>query len=98
MVVRVLITVKSNLMVITNQLHCNSCRIHQGSLIDGGGMSGCEVRGLEQTLNHADTGHAVTASLIVSATGALLLLYDPLFVLFTTMHTLDLVKLSITTI
>jgi hypothetical protein len=46
----------TNTVNVSYQLQHASRRIHQGSLVDGGangGMSGCDVRVIEQTMNHA---------------------------------------------
>jgi hypothetical protein len=60
------------------KIHSAARHGHNGSLIDGGangGISGSDVRELDQTLNHADVSglaeHAVTDLPIVTAAGVL---------------------------
>jgi hypothetical protein len=68
----------TNTVSVSYQLHHASRRIHQGSLIYGGaigGMSGCDVRVIDLTMNHADVSglaeHAVMDLPIVTAAGVL---------------------------
>jgi hypothetical protein len=67
-----------NTVNVTYQIHNAACHGHKGSLIEGGanvGMSGSDVRVLEQTMSHAVVSgpaeHAVTDLPIVTAAGVL---------------------------
>ena len=79
----------TNTVNVSYQMHNAARHSHQGSLIDGGangGMSGSDVRILEQTLHHADVSglaeHAVTDLPIVTAAGVIISSQGPIIGIF----------------